>query len=195
MKRIIILFLSIAVFNSLWPQVKPPKFSVTGILRVSYEGYRVSVDPLNPSFFTQRRPSDQWRFSFQPIFSFGEFKLPFNINASPILNNLASPPFGLGNVPGFPKQTLIQWLTNPTNNIGVNPTYKWAELQLGTQYLKYSDLSSGDIGIFGYGFSLSLGKLRIKYFHGVSTQAYQSFVSVTPPITFIGAYKRTININ
>jgi hypothetical protein len=171
-----------------------PKFSITGTAGVSYEGYWVSTNPSSPSFFTKRKPSNLLRFTFQPVLSWGEFKLPFNFNFSPMRNNFGSPPFGFGSLPGFPKQSFKQWLTNPMNNIGVNPTYKWAEIQLGTQYLKYSDLSTGDIGTFGYGFSLRPGKLRLKYFSGVSQQAYQSFVSLVPPATFVGAYKRTITM-
>ena len=171
-----------------------PKFSITGTAGVSYEGYWVTTNPSSPSFFTKRKPSNLLRFTFQPVLSWGEFKLPFNFNFSPMRNNFGSPPFGFGSLPGFPKQSFKQWLTNPMNNIGVNPTYKWAELQLGTQYLKYSDLSTGDIGTFGYGFSLRPGKLRLKYFSGVSQQAYQSFVSLVPPATFVGAYKRTITM-
>jgi hypothetical protein len=171
-----------------------PKFSITGTAGVSYEGYWVTTNPETPSFFTKRKPSNLLRFTFQPILSWGEFKLPFNFNFSPMRNNFGSPPFGFGSLPGFPKQSFKQWLTNPMNNIGVNPTWKWAELQLGTQYLKYSDLSTGDIGTFGYGFSLRPGKLRLKYFSGVSQQAYQSFVSLVPPATFVGAYKRNITM-
>jgi hypothetical protein len=127
--------------------------------------------------------------------SFGDFKLPFNINFSPMRNNFGSPPFGFGSLPGFPKQTFSQWITNPMNSIGINPSYKWAELQLGTQYLKYSDLSTGDIGAFGYGFSLKPGKFRFKFFRGVSQQAFQPFpVTGTPPPVFVGAYKRTITM-
>ena len=193
MRRYIILIFALSAL-SLWAQDKPPKFSLTGIAGVSYEGYWVSTSPSSPSFFTRRKPTNLLRFTFQPVFSFGEFKLPFNINFSPLPNNFGSPPYGFGNLPGFPKQTFKQWQTNPMNNIGVNPTFKWAELQLGTQYLKYSDLSSGDIGTFGYGFSLSPGKFRFKYFSGVSQQSYQPFVSISPPATFVGAYKRTISM-
>jgi hypothetical protein len=170
------------------------KYSISGTAGISYEGYWVSTDPATPSFFTPRRPTNLVRFTFQPVLSFGDFKLPFNFNFSPMRNNFGSPPYGFGSIPGFPKQSFKQWITNPMNNIGVNPSYKWAELQLGTQYLKYSDLSAGDVGSFGYGFSIKPGKFRLKYFSGVSQQAYEPFVSTSPPATFAGAYKRTISM-
>jgi hypothetical protein len=174
--------------------VEIPKFSIKGNIGVSYEGYSVTTNPTTPSFFTPRKPSTLIRFTFQPVISYGEFKLPFNFNFSPMRNNFGSPPYGLGNLPGFPKQNFKQWLTNPMNSLGLNPNYKWAEIQLGTQFIKYSDLSTGDLGIFGYGFSLKPGKLRLKYFSGVSQQAYQPFISLAPPATFVGAYKRTVTM-
>ena len=170
------------------------KISVSGTAGVSYEGYSLKTDPATPVFYTPRKPSDLVRFTFQPVISYGDFKLPFNFNFSPMRNNFATPPYGFGNLPGFPKQTLKQWLTNPMNSLGLNPTFKWAELQLGTQYLKYSDLSTGDIGTFGYGFNLRPGKFRFKFFSGTSQQAYEPFISTTPPATFVGSWKRTITM-
>ena len=94
---------------------------------------------------------------------------------------------GFGSIGGGP-QSVWQFLTNPLNNFGMSPTYKWAQLQLGTQYLNYSNLSTGDIGLFGYGFALSPGKFRIKFFNGVSQRPISYNASSTPPI--IGAYQR-----
>ena len=187
---IVVFLLQVVCANA----VEIPKFSITGNMGVSYEGYSVTTNPTTPSFFTPRRPSTLVRFSFQPVITYGEFKLPFNFNFSPSRNNFGSPPYGFGNLPGFPKQNFKQWLTNPMNSLGLNPSYKWVEIQLGTQFLKYSDLSTGDLGIFGYGFSLKPGKLRMKYFSGVSQQSYQPFVSLIPPATFVGAYKRIVSM-
>lgn len=181
-------------FTCISAQKPPIKLSITGTAGISYEGYGLTTNPSNPLFYSQRKPYNLVRFIFQPIISYGDFKLPFNFNFSPMLNNFGAPPSGFGNLPGFPKPTFTQWITNPMNNIGINPSYKWIELQLGTQYLKYSDLSTGDIGIFGYGVSLSPGKFRFKYFSGVSQQAYQPYVSINPPITFEGVYKRNVTM-
>lgn len=172
-----------------------PKFSISGTAGVSYDGYGLNTNPATNGFYAARRPWSVVRFNFQPTMNFGDFKLPFNLNFSPMRNNFASPPFGFGSLPGFPHQTFGQWIANPTNTIGINPTYKWAELQLGTQYLKYSDLSTGDIGVFGYGFSLKPGKFRFKFFNGVSQQAYQPFIGTgSPPPVFAGTYKRNITM-
>ena len=169
--------------------------SISGTAGITYEGYGLTTNPSPPPvFYAARRPWNLIRFNFSPTITVGKFKLPLNFNFSPMRNNLGSPPFGFGNLPGFPKQTFAQWLTNPMNNLGINPSYKWAELQLGTQYLKYSDLSTGDVGAFGYGFSLKPGRLRLKFFNGISQQAFQSYTGAGTPPEFAGAYKRTITM-
>jgi hypothetical protein len=194
MKRKCLLVCFLLFFTGLYAQKDSIKFTISGTAGIIYDGYWVNTDPSGSNFFTSRRPSSLLRFIFQPVMSFGEFKLPFNFNFTPMRDNFASPPYGFGNLPGFPKQSFKQWITNPVNNIGVNPSFKWSEIQLGTQYLKYSDLSSGDIGAFGYGFNLRPGKFRLKFFKGTSQQAYEPFVSTDQSTIFSGAYKRTISM-
>ncbi len=125
-------------------QTKPPAFSVSGTAGITYEGYGLSRSPSGWTGYTARRPWNQVRFNFTPSFKFGkDFSLPFNFNFAAVPTNFAGPYAGIKN------QNFGQFITNPMNSFGLNPKYKWAELQLGTQYLKYSDLSTGDIGIFG----------------------------------------------
>lgn len=170
------------------------KVKVSGIIGISYEGYRVSTNPDTAQFFTARRPNDLVRIIFQPTISIGEFKLPFNFSFSPIRTNFGSPPFGFGNIPGFPKQSFKQWLANPMNNLALNPSYKWIEIPLGTQYIKYSELSTGDVGAFGYGINLTPGKFRFRFFNGINQQAYEPFVDAPSNTNFVGAYKRTLTM-
>jgi hypothetical protein len=172
----------------------PPKFTISGTAGVTYDGYGLITDPNSPNFYRARKPWHLVRFNFSPTMSFGDFKLPFDLNFSPMRTNFGGVPFGFGNLPGFPKQTLKQWLTNPMNSIGINPSYKWAELQLGTQYLKYSDLSTGDIGAFGYGFSLKPSNYVLKFFRGTTQQAYEPFIPNGAPQPFLGAFKRVITM-
>lgn len=190
MKIRIFIFLVVGFLQSS-AQTKSP-VSISGTAGVSYDGYGLTVNPTTPSFYTARKPWNLVRFNFAPTISVGNFKIPFNFNFSPMRNNFGGVPFGFGSLPGFPRQTFLQWLSNPMNSFGINPTYKWAELQLGTQYLKYSDLSTGDIGAFGYGFSLKPGKYRFKFFRGVSQQAFQPYTAVIPE--FAGAYKRVVTM-
>lgn len=184
-KKIIISFFSLAVFYaapSLSQTKKTPAFSVSGAAGISYEGYGLNRRPAGWVGYTPRKPWNQVRFNFMPTFKFGKnFSLPFNVNFSAFPTNYAGP------YSGIKKQSFSQYITNPMNNFGLNPTYKWAELQLGTQYLKYSELSTGDIGIFGAGFSLKPGTYLIKFFTGVSQQGINFFAG--PPVV-TGAFKR-----
>lgn len=170
------------------------KITVTGLAGIVYEGYRLSAQPESPSFVNARKPGNLVRIIFQPTISMGEFKLPFNFSFSPMQNNFASPPFGFGNLSGFPKQSFSQWITNPVNNIGLNPSYKWIEIPLGTQYIKLSELSTGDVGAFGYGISLKPGKFRLRFFSGVNQQAYEPYIDPTTNATFAGTYKRSFTM-
>jgi hypothetical protein len=162
-------------------------FSVSGNMGISYETYGLILNPAG-SYYTARKPWSLLRINISPILTFGEFSLPININFSPQQTNFVTPSVGgFGSVSGK-GQSVWQFLTNPLNNFGIAPKYKWAQLQLGTQYLNYSNLSTGDIGLFGYGFDLSPGKFRIKFFKGVSQRPIDYDVSSIPIV--IGAYQR-----
>ena len=163
-------------------QTKPVSFSVSGTAGITYEGYGLSRNPKGWTGYTPRKPWNQVRFNFTPNFKFGKnFNLPFNFNFAAIPTNFAGPYAGIKN------QNFGQFITNPMNSFGINPKYKWAELQLGTQYLKYSDLSTGDIGIFGAGFDLRPKSWRFKFFTGISQEGVNYFAG---PPTVTGAYKR-----
>ena len=86
---------------------------------------------------------NQVRFNFTPTHSSSgkDFSLPFNFNFAAVPTNFAGPQ-------ADQKPELRAVHHQPDEQFGLNQKYKWAELQLGTQYLKYSDLSTGDIGIF-----------------------------------------------
>ena len=162
-------------------------FSVSGTMGVSYEGYGLDRNPSGWTGYSPRKPWNQVRFNFMPNFQFGKnFSLPFNINLAALPTNFAGPYSGY--IPGGPKQSFKQWIANPVNNIAVNPKYKWAELQLGTQYLRYSELSTGDIGVFGAGFDLKPRQYRIKFFMGTSQPGINYFAG---PPTITGAFKRS----
>ena len=65
-------------------QQKKVKLEISGTAGVTYDGYGLSSNPATPNFYNPRRPWNLVRFSFQPNISFGDFKLPFNFNFSPI---------------------------------------------------------------------------------------------------------------
>ena len=169
--------------NKITAQSKSP-FKISGTAGISYEGYGLTTNPNGWTGYTRRRPWNQVRFNFAPTFQFGKyFSLPLNINFAAFPTNFA------GGYSGLTSPNFTQFITNPMNNFGLNPKYKWAELQLGTQYLKYSELSTGDIGIFGIGFDLRPKHFLIKFFTGTSQQGI-NYVTPGAPTGTDGAYKR-----
>ncbi len=170
--------LMIIASTSAFAQTKP-KVQVSGNMGVSYEGYGLNRNPTGWTGYAPRKPWNQVRFTFQPTITTPKWSLPFNFNFGTTPTNLIGPYANIG------KQNIGQFITNPMNNFAVNPKYKWAELQLGTQYLNYSNLSTGDVGIFGAGFDLKPGKWRLKFFDGISQQGV-NFFSGGPS----GSYKR-----
>ena len=183
-KKNIILFISLLAILSeqgLAQDVKN-KFQISGTAGVNYEYYGLSRKPTGWNGFTPRKPWNQVRFNFTPTMQFGKnFSLPFNFNFAMKPTNFAGP------YAGIKKQSFGQFITNPMNNFGLNPKYKWAEFLIGTQYLNYSDLSTGDIGVFGAGFDLRPGTYIIKFFDGISQQAVNYF-SGSPSTS--GAYRK-----
>lgn len=182
----ILTIMSMLIVFQVSAQTKSP-VKISGTAGISYEGYGLTRRPSGWAGYTPRRPWNQVRFNFAPTFQFGKnFSLPVNFNFAAFPTNFAGPYAGLG---ALGHQSFKHFITNPMNNFGLNPKYKWAEVQLGTQYLKYSDLSTGDIGIFGAGFSLSPKSIRIKFFTGVSQQGI-NYLTPGAPTGIDGAYKR-----
>ncbi|HEX2684074.1 MAG TPA: hypothetical protein VHL77_09090 [Ferruginibacter sp.] len=175
------IFCSTVLAQDIKDKVKE-KMQVSGNIGISYEGYGLNRRPSGWTGYQPRRPWNQVRFNFTPNFKFGKnFSLPVNFNFAAIPTNFAGP------YAGIKKQSFGQFITNPMNNFGLNPKYKWAELQLGTQYLNYSSLSTGDIGVFGIGFDLRPKTFLFKFFTGISQQGI-NYVAGPPMV--VGAYKR-----
>jgi hypothetical protein len=180
MKNSILIIGFVTGTMTLFAQEKKP-ISVSGTIGVSYEHYGLDRNPDSWMGFSPRKPWNQLRFNLAPEIKFPKWSLPLNFNFSTTPTNFAGP------YTGIKKQSFSQYVTNPMNNFGLNPKYKWAELQLGTQYIRYSELSTGDIGVFGAGFDLRPSSYRIKFFTGISQQSVNFFTG--PPAT-TGAYRR-----
>jgi hypothetical protein len=169
MKQLLSIFFLLAGALAAQAQKKTP-VKVSGNLGVTYEGYGLDRNPTGWTGYTQRRPWNQVRFTLQPTITFNKnFSIPLNFNFNTTPTNIIGP------FAGIAKQTFGQYITNPANNFSINPKYKWAELQLGTQYLNYSNLSTGDVGVFGAGVDLRPGFLRLKFFTGLSQQGVNFF--------------------
>ncbi len=185
-KQILITSLAMMFCTSIIAQSsenKKPPVSISGTAGVSYESYGLSRKPTGWTGFTPRKPWNQVRFIFNPEIQFSKnFSLPLNFNFATTPTNFLGPYANIG------KQSFGQFITNPMNSFGLNPKYKWAEFKFGTQYLNYSDLSTGDIGVFGAGFDLRPDNGYVfRFFTGLSQQGVNFFTG--PPATN-GAYKR-----
>jgi hypothetical protein len=184
MKNNVLVFISMSITSFGYSQSTKFKLSISGAIGSTYEHYGLSVNPATPSFYSPRRPYNQVRFNIAPILNFGKnLSIPLNFNfATRATNTIGT----FGSLPTIRPMSLKQFITNPLNNFSINPKYKWAELQLGTQYLNYTELTTGDIGIFGVGVDLKPPKNNVlKFFTGQS----QAAINPGPP-TFLGAYSR-----
>ncbi len=162
------------------------KLSLSGTLGITYEHYGLDLTPDNPNpqFYRARRPWNVVRFNFNPIVKLGKWVIPANFNFSPMQTN-----FTLPRVPGH--QSFWQYLTNPMNSFGLSPKLGSTEMLLGTQYIMYSDLSTGDLGIFGAGVNLAPGKFRIKVFAGASQRPVNYLAPSANYLAGVaGAYQR-----
>ncbi|HSQ45902.1 MAG TPA: hypothetical protein VLM44_03180 [Lutibacter sp.] len=184
LKQTAVIIILLLVFQAN-AQEKKYAFSIKGDMGIWYEGYGLDKNPSPavPNFYSARKPWNLVRYSFNPTFSIGKWEIPMNFNFSPMITNFITP--------AGSKQSVWQFLTNPANNFGLRPKIGTTEFLLGTQTLKYSDLSTGDLGVFGYGVNLSPGKFRIKLFKGVSQSAVNYEAPTLPnPAGVIGAYQR-----
>ena len=184
MKTNLIILLTLFCIHFGFTQKAKPPVVVSGSMGISYENYGLDTNPSGWNGFAPRKPWNQVRFNFKPTITIGAFKLPFNISFATKPTNFLGPYAGIG---ALGNQTFAQFISNPLNNFAINPKYKWVELQLGTQYLNYSDLTTGDIGVFGAGFDLRPKGYLFKFFIGNSQQGInQSIVPLIP-----GAFKRS----
>ena len=189
----IALFMTLLLAFESSAQEKKKPITIGGDMGIWYEGYGLdkAPNPAVPDFYRARRPSNLLRYSFNPTIAVGKWNIPLNFNFSPMQTNFTTPSTSLGGILGG-KQSIWQFLTNPMNSFGIRPKIGTTDILLGTQYLKYSDLSTGDLGVFGYGVNLAPGKFRIKLFNGVSQRPvnYLAPTILPPTAGVIGAYQR-----
>lgn len=153
-------------------------FSANGTVGIFQDWYSLHSTPKDSVL--PRRPSSLTRIQFAPTFNIGPISLPFNINITTKQTNVVTPQ--------IPNQNINQFLQNPLNNVSFNPSYKWAQLLLGTQLPRFSELTAGDLTAFGAGFKLTPDKYRITFFHGISQRAIEPDTA-----NFInGIYKQTL---
>lgn len=180
-----LLTLNINLYSQKAEGKKPkPKFKISGSFGVYNDFYKMKSDTVGA--IPPRRPSCLGRVVASSTFSFGQFSIPFTMSIS---SSQRSP---LISVPGLPSGNFFKDIksnvTNPLNRIGIAPKYKWCQVLLGSQIPSYSDLSVGDIPVFGAGIALMPGKFRFSAFAGKS----QNAINRDSALGVAGAYARKI---
>ena len=73
----------------------------------------------------------------------------------------------------LPDQRPLDYILDPRNNVGLHPSWEWGKLEIGTHTVDYSELSSGNVPIFGLGFDLNPGKFRFAASYGYANTAIE----------------------
>jgi len=127
-----------------------------------------NMDSEYPGAIAARRPGTLSRMVFNASISVKDFSMPISViipfqqYSSVIINT-----------PAIPNTPLVNFIRNPQNRVGIAPKYKWIQLLLGSQIPVYSELSTGDLPVFGVGFNLTPGKFRFSSFAGTSQWAVE----------------------
>lgn len=142
-------------------------FSISGSATATMDLYEFSSDPTG--FQIGRRPANLSRFLFSPVLKFGSFSLPLNFMLTYPETNVTTPIVS--------NPTLSQYFQSPANIFGISSLSQnlgWASFNLGAFTPQYSELSGGDIQLFGGGIDLKPGDFRIAATTGIAQRAVAS---------------------
>ncbi len=154
-------------------------FNFNGSLGLHYDAYRFSES--NHPSFRPRYPDNLGRISANATISAGRhFRMPFSLHITTGQNTY--------NLPSKPDEGFIDYIQNPRNNISINPSYRWIKSFIGTQTPVYSDLTTGDIALFGVGVELDPGDFLFSASYGKS----QLGVEFDPANNIAGAYEQQL---
>lgn len=161
LKLFLLFFALLLLYNFSIAQESKWQWKFTGNAGIYGDFYSMTSD--TPGAVAARRPGSAGRLMVNTTLSFGDFAMPISMMLSPGQSSVV--------YPNVPSGNLIDYIRNPNNRIGIAPKYKWAQLMLGTQVPQYSELSIGDLPVFGAGLNLSPGKFRFAFFAGTSQLA------------------------
>lgn len=138
--------------------------TLSGSAGISTDLYSFS----NPDGAQQgRRPASLTRLFLSPTLSFGEwFSLPLNLVLTLPETNTTTP--------AISAPSLTEMFANPINQLGITLTSEklgGSRIHLGTHTPKYSELSGGDLQLFGAGVDARLGKVQTAFSAGVVQRA------------------------
>jgi len=159
---------------------KKKKFiSQSGYVSVSYNGYEAQT--INYPNFRPRYESNILALNAGFNINLGKyFSLGFGAHISNRKKSYS--------LPEIPNENLVSYIQNPRNNIHIDPKYKWVQMHLGAHTPQYSNLTSGDIQIFGAGIELTPGKFILSANYGKT----QTAIEPDSVFNIQGAYQRKL---
>ncbi len=178
LKQLVFLFLIGLFFSPLFTlaQQKTRKLKFSGSLGVTEDHFWFSS---NDTLYRPYRPNSITRFSGNAMLNYGKFSMPFSISYTLQASNLDY------KTPVPPKFNLNDLLNN-YNQLSFSPTFGSMQLFLGTQVPKYSELTSGDLPLFGGGFEWKPKKFRLAAFYGMAQRGIDTDSILKNP----GSYRR-----
>ena len=170
-------------------------FKFSGQSQITYDFYR--VDTMPGSNFRARRPPHLVRFILAPTLTIGKkVVLPFELNVSSVATNVTTPVekykgqfdqwYGLFNQ--FKTLDDVKnYVINPINRLGVAPTFGAFKFYAGTQTPQYSEMTVGNVSLFGAGMDV-----KTKWFYMSAGAGYaQHAIQRDSLLNIAGAYQRT----
>lgn len=151
------------LMQSLAGQENTNKWQLNGNMSLSGDFYSMNAD--TSAAIKARRPGSVGRMVVNSTLTYGDFSLPISLMLSVGQHSAILPPFG--------NRSFIDFIKDPSNRVGIAPQYKWIQVLLGTQVPQYSELSVGDLPIFGAGVNLTPGLFRLSVFAGTSQLAIE----------------------
>jgi hypothetical protein len=178
--KLTIVFFSLSFYSCFsQSEDKNPFVNISGSIGLHYDTYSFSED--NYPTFRARYPDNLFRLNANTTIQLGEhFSIPIGIN---ITNQKT-----LYNLPTVPEGNIVDYISNPKNNISIHPEYKWVKTHIGTHTPNYSELTTGDINIFGGWIDLNPGKFILSANYGISQRAIEEDILFNT----VGAYEQKI---
>jgi len=138
---------------------------VSGTATISADIYELSSEASSP--IASRRPPSLFRFILTPTVTLGgRVSLPFEIIFSSRETSTLTPPIR--------DASATQFIQNAANTFSLSPRFEWGQIHLGSHSPQLSELSAGNVQVFGVGADVRAGKFRIAASAGSTQRAAEA---------------------
>lgn len=151
------------------------KVEFSGLFQITHDYY--SLQGNNIEHLQGRRPSNLTRLVFMPTISYKRIVLPFEFVISSQSTNTVTPLDRYSAAYAIfseikTSRDLLNFVSNPINRIGFSPRLgSKLQLRLGTHTPYYSELTQGNISIFGGGYEYTGKRFFNAFSYGISQPA------------------------